>query len=218
MSYAKSFMSWASGARIVRAAALVLPLLMLAGGDVAAQPRIAYVTSWRIIGPEAEFQGSRDAEQALNRDVESWNRELEERKQAIIGLEKEIEQKRLVVSESKRQELERDRTQKAGEYERRAKEVYGEGGLIEKRNLELTRAILDKVKEAVTLIAREEGYDFVFDASDANLVWANKDYDITDRVLAKLAEGLPAAAGTPAPGSTPAPPPQTPPPTTPPPR
>jgi outer membrane protein len=164
-------------------------------GAALAQARIAYVTSWRIIGPEAEYQGSRDAEQALNRDIESWNRELEEKKKQIIDLEKEIEQKRLLVSETKRQELEQQRTQVAGDYERRVKEVYGEGGLVDKRNYELTKAILEKVKEAVSLIAREEGYDFVLDASDANLVWANKDFDITDRVLAKMAEALPAPPG-----------------------
>jgi outer membrane protein len=182
------------GGRSLVAAAIFL-LLLSAGTAFGQGLRIAYLTSWRIIGPEAEFQGSRDAEQALNRDVESWNRELEERKQAILALEREIEQKRLVVSESKRQELEEQRSQKAGEYERRAKEVYGDGGLIEKRNLELTKGILDKVKEAVNVIAREEGYDFVFDASDANLVWANKIYDITDQVLAKLAEGVVAPPG-----------------------
>jgi len=184
----------------------LLLLAILAPGRVMAQPRIAYVTSWRIIGPEAEFQGSKDAEQALNRDVESWNRELEEKKQGIIALEKEIEQKRLLISDSKRQELDQKRTQMAGEYERRVKEVYGDGGLVERRNFELTKSILDKVKEAVSQIAREDGYDFVFDASDANLVWANKQFDITERVLTKMAE-LAGATG----GAAAAPPPTTPP-------
>ena len=178
-------------ARLLAALFLLVVAFGLRPGAALAQARIAYVTSWRIIGPEAEYQGSRDAEQALNRDIESWNRELEEKKKQIIDLEKEIEQKRLLVSETKRQELEQQRTQVAGEYERRVKEVYGDGGLVDKRNYELTKAILEKVKEAVSLIAREEGYDFVLDASDANLVWANKDFDITDRVLAKMAEGLP---------------------------
>ena len=181
----------------------LLVMAILSPERVTAQPRIAYVTSWRIIGPEAEFQGSKDAEQALNRDVESWNRELEEKKQGIIALEKEIEQKRLLISDSKRQELEQKRTQMAGEYERRVKEVYGDGGLVERRNFELTKSILDKVKEAVSAIAREDGYDFVFDASDANLVWANKQFDITERVLAKMAE-LAGATGT---GAAAAPPP-----------
>ena len=180
----------------------LLALALLSPALVLAQPRIAYVTSWRIIGPEAEFQGSKDAEQALNRDVESWNRELEEKKQAIIALEKEIEQKRLLISDSKRQELDQKRTQMAGEYERRVKEVYGDGGLVERRNFELTKSILDKVKEAVSAIAREDGYDFVFDASDANLVWANKQFDITERVLTKMAE----LAGTTGTGATTAPP------------
>jgi outer membrane protein len=181
----------------------LLVMAILSPALVSAQPRIAYVTSWRIIGPEAEFQGSKDAEQALNRDVESWNRELEEKKQGIIALEKEIEQKRLLISDSKRQELEQKRTQMAGEYERRVKEVYGDGGLVERRNFELTKSILDKVKEAVSAIAREDGYDFVFDASDANLVWANKQFDITERVLAMMAE-LAGATGT---GAAAAPPP-----------
>ncbi len=194
-------------------AALLLALVIsgLTAGGAMAQARIAYVASWRIIGPEAEYQGSRDAEQALNRDVESWNRELEDKKREIVDLEQEIEQKRLLISESKRQELEQRRTQLAGEFERRVKEVFGEGGLVDRRNYELTRAILDKVKEAVSIIAREEGYDFVFDASDANLVWANRDYDITDRVLAKMAEGLPVATGSQPQQQQQQPPPQQPP-------
>ena len=73
----------------------------LSPGVASAQLRIAYVTSWRIIGPEAEYQGSRDAEQALNRDVESWNRELEDKKQEIVGIEKEIEQKQFPLLSSK---------------------------------------------------------------------------------------------------------------------
>jgi outer membrane protein len=190
---------------------LLLLWAALLPSSAIAQPRIAYVTSWRIIGPDAEFQGSKDAEQALNRDVESWNRELEEKKQGIVALEKEIEQKRLLISDSKRQEMEQKRSQMAGEYERRVKEVYGDGGLVERRNFELTKSILDKVKEAVTVIAREDGYDFVFDASDANLVWANKQFDITERVLAKMAElaGAP-AGGAATPGSNTPPPPSNP--------
>ena len=97
------------------------------------------------------------------------------------------------------------RTQMAGEYERRVKEIYGDGGLVERRNFELTKSILDKVKEAVSAIAREDGYDFVFDASDANLVWANKQFDITERVLAKMAE-LAGATGTGAAAAPPTPP------------
>ncbi len=174
--------------------AILAAALVLAPRDSSAQ-RIAYLSTWRIIGPEAEYQGSRDAEQSLNRDIEGWNRDLEEKKQEILALEQEIEQKRLLISETKRQELEQKRTQLAGDYERRVKEVYGEGGLIDRKNFELTKSILDKVKEAVSIIARDEGYDFVFDASDANLVWANKDFDITDRVLTKMAEGLPTQPG-----------------------
>jgi outer membrane protein len=166
----------------------VLVLAGLFAGSAAAQGRIAYVTSWRIIGPNAEYGGSREAEQALGRDIESWNRDIKEMEDEVRDLEKEIEQKRLIISESKRQELEQRRSQRVGEYDRRVKEIYGEGGLIERRNYELTKPILDKVKEAVSFIARQEGYDFVFDASDANLVWANKDFDITDQVLARMEE------------------------------
>jgi outer membrane protein len=187
------------------AAVLALLLLGVYTGSASAQARIAYVASWRIIGPNAEYRGSREAEQALNRDIESWNREIQEREEEVRALDREIEQKRLILSESKRQELEQERTQKVGEYDRRVKEIYGEGGLIERRNFELTKPILDTVKEAVSFVARQEGYDFVFDASDANLIWANKDYDITDRVLARMEElsgTLPGAA----PGATGAPP------------
>lgn len=163
-------------------------LALSAAGASAQDVRIAYMTSWKIIGPESQFQPARDAQAALNRDIESWNRELGELQQQIVEKEEEIQRKRLVMTESQLREREQEIFQMKGELERRTREIWDQGGLIEKRNAELMQPIYDKMVEAIERVAQEQGYSFVFEASDGNLVWAESTYDITDDVLQVLSE------------------------------
>jgi Skp family chaperone for outer membrane proteins len=46
--------------------------------------------------------------------------------------------------------------------------------------------VLDKINAAIQKVSQESGYDFVFDASSANIVFALPEYDITDRVIDEL--------------------------------
>jgi outer membrane protein len=161
---------------------------LTAGDGVAQEFRIAYITSWKIIGPEATFQPSRDAQSALQRDIESWNRELQDLQNAILEQEQEIQRQRLVMTESQLREKEQEVFQKKAEFERRTREIWDQGGLIERRNQELMQPIYEKMVEAIERVAQEQGYAFVFEASDGNLVWADRSYDITEDVLQVLGE------------------------------
>ncbi len=168
--------------------AVLVCLVLLTGSAAAQDYRIAYITSWKIIGPESSFKPSRDAQSALQRDIESWNRELDDLRRAIISQEEEIQRQRLVMTESQLQEKQQLLFEKNGELERRTREIWDQSGLIERRNAELMQPILDKMVEAIERVAQEQGYSFVFEAGDGNLVWANRDFDITEDVLVVLGE------------------------------
>ncbi len=64
--------------------------------------------------------------------------------------------------------------------------IWGPGGLVAQRNEELLRAVVDKIQKAARKIAAEEGYDFVFDASEGNIIYADRAYDLTQHVLDAL--------------------------------
>jgi Skp family chaperone for outer membrane proteins len=70
--------------------------------------------------------------------------------------------------------------------ERFRRETWGEGGRLYARNLELSRPVLDKINAAIQKVSQDDGYDFVFDASSANIVYTLPQYDITDRIIDEL--------------------------------
>ena len=63
------------------------------------------------------------------------------------------------------------------------KEIWGDGGKLYNRNLELSKPVLDKINQAIEKVSKEDNYDFVFDAASANIVFALPEHDITDKVL-----------------------------------
>ena len=102
--------------------------------------------------------------------------------------EEEIKRQRLVMTESQLREKEQQLFQLKADFERRTREIWDQGGLIERRNTELMQPIYEKMVEAIERVAQEQGYSFVFEAGDGNLVWADRDFDITDDVVQVLSE------------------------------
>ncbi len=57
---------------------------------------------------------------------------------------------------------------------------------ITKKKEELYRPILDKADKAIKAVAKEKGYDYIFDASGGTLLYANDSDNILPLVKAKL--------------------------------
>jgi outer membrane protein len=54
---------------------------------------------------------------------------------------------------------------------------------LAEKELELTKAIFEKMKAILERIGREEGYDMIFDQSEAGLVWAPDHLNLTDKLI-----------------------------------
>jgi outer membrane protein len=57
--------------------------------------------------------------------------------------------------------------------------------IMERRD-ELLQPILDRVNTAIEEISKEMGFDYIIDLSSGTLLYADEQYDITDKVRAKL--------------------------------
>ena len=62
----------------------------------------------------------------------------------------------------------------------------GPEGELERRNEELLRPIINEVQTLLAQLAVEEGYDFILDAADNNILYADPDLDITALVVDRL--------------------------------
>ncbi|MFZ5434262.1 MAG: OmpH family outer membrane protein [Calditrichota bacterium] len=164
----------------------VVILLMLGlgvSGAVAKELRLAYVDSDRILESSDDFRQIRTKLQEEERQYVSQASALEE---AVRAMAEELQAQSLMLSAEARQERQTRFEQKQKELDDFRREVWGENGKLFARNMELSKPLLDKINQAIQKVSEEYGYDFVFDAASANIVYALPEYDITEKVLEQL--------------------------------
>ncbi len=160
-------------------------LLVLAVPQVYAQfdLKIGYIDSQRIF---AEYRQTQDAERLYKKEVETWKAKAAAMEQEIVKLQDELRAQSLMLSEEKQREKKLVYDKKVEDYQRFMADTFGESGIVAKRNQELTQPIVEKINRILEKLAEAEGYGVVFDIASANIVYAKKDFDLTDRVLEEL--------------------------------
>lgn len=167
----------------------LLALVILAALPGAISPlwardiKIGYIDSERIL---AEFEDSKEAQGKLAEENREWDTQAGSMRQQIADMEAELEQQSLLLSDEKKAERWEELQALYLRLQQFQQEIWGQNGRLFQRNLELTRPVVEKINVAIAKIGDEEGYDFVFDASQGNIVHAKEQYDLTDRVLELL--------------------------------
>lgn len=162
-----------------------LALLAFCGWSATAlaQEKIVFIDSYRI---RAEYKEFLDASAQFNKEVEAWNAEVEAGQRAIDSLETTLAKQALILSEAKRKERENEIETRKAAWQKTANDIFGPEGRAEKRNLELTKPLFDKINAVLEKIALQEGYALILDSVNGNLAYARKELDITSRVLEEL--------------------------------
>lgn len=145
--------------------------------------KIAYIRSADIM---SRYQEVRAATETLNRDVQAWNEEAQSRRRELDLLEAELSAQAPMLSDQVRREKEQDYQRKLNEYDQYVQSVWGPGGLVAQRNEELLSEIVERIQAVARRLAAEEEYDFILDASDGNIIYADREYDLTDKVIEEL--------------------------------
>ena len=133
--------------------------------------------------------------------------ELDEVRQVYIELEKEqrkieveyqslqfeldslfrsYEQQKMLMSEERRQKTENTIQSKQAELERFQIEKVGPQGEIYKIQERLMAPIYEKMDNAVSKVGAEKGYDYIFNVSSGQIVYALPQYDVTEKVIEVL--------------------------------
>jgi outer membrane protein len=160
-----------------------LLLAALTTGAQADELRIVFVNSEVIL---QQYKAVESVVETFNRDVQGWNEEALRQKNALEEMQREFESQSLMLSEERRHEKELDYQRRLGEYEKFVQSIWGPDGLVEQRNEELLRPIINKVQALLAKLAVEEEYDFILDAADNNILYADPEFDITADVIGML--------------------------------
>ena len=164
--------------------AAVLACVSLAG----AQQRIAFVNSSKIFQelPAAQDAQKRidgigkpmqDSLEAMKKDLQDKYAEYQKKESLYNDATKKSEQQKLVEAQQAIQEYQVTRFGQEGELARQSEKIIG--------------PIRDRIKTAITAVAKELKYNFVFDKTEQIqiLLYGDPKDDITYKVIDKLRRG-----------------------------
>jgi outer membrane protein len=163
---------------------LVMFLLLLCTITTRAQMKIAYFNSDAIM---KQLPDAQDAQKQLDQFVADWQQELNKMQDEWKKKFDEYDKRKLIMTEQRRADAERelrDMDQKIVDFRT---QKFGQNGELFNKQNELMKPVQDRVFKAVQDVAREDGYDYVFDKSgDILLMYANEKYDLTQKIFTKL--------------------------------
>src|SRR3990172_1853050 len=145
--------------------------------------KIGYINSVRV---RDEFKEFADAQAKFDQEVVEQQKLDQAKRMQLDSLIKAFESQSLLLSEAKKKEKQAEIEVKKEEYRKFFEETFGPDGVLERKNAELTKPLLDKINAVLEKIAVHESSAYIFDAVTANIAYAKPQYDLTDRVLQEL--------------------------------
>jgi outer membrane protein len=128
-----------------------------------------------------------EAKERLDKMAERWTKEIEERYEAIKIKKASFDREEVLLpkEEKEKRKTEIDKLEK-DVIDLQTQHFGSDGDYFQKRQ-ELVKPIQDRVFTAMKKVAKREGYSFVFDKSNqSNLVYAEKEFDMSDSVLEEM--------------------------------
>jgi outer membrane protein len=164
---------------------LLTALLVMVASTVSAQMlKIGFINDDKI---KDNYKPWQRVQEEWNVQQKAWNDEANSRQQELQEMLDEYDKQKLILSEEKRKEREAAIRAKQESLDAFTRQVFGPNGTAERKQIELLEPLINKINEAIKMVAEEEGYDVIFTLR-SNLGYIKEDYDITDKVLAKLEE------------------------------
>jgi outer membrane protein len=164
----------------------ILVLLLGLAAFVSAELKIGYINSEKIL---MEYQGTKEAEEKLKKEVAKVEQEATERKKKMEEMREQLDKQSLLLSAERKKELEDNLQKEWIDYQKFLQENAGPEGSVAKKNQELFQPIIEQVNKILEVVAKNENYDFIFDARGGTLVWAKSAYDLTEKVIQALKSG-----------------------------
>ena len=183
-------------AGIARATLLALGVLIFGAvaADAQAGVKIGYIKSQTIL---ANAPGRAAAESQFEREMTTYRAQVQRMGDSLNALIAAYNKDEVSLSPQAKETRQKDIRTKEEEYQRRTQELQQQ---VRQREAELVRPIMEQINKVIDELRAEEGYTMIFDAENQAgvVVAADKNLDLTDKVLARLrAAGPPAAASRP---------------------
>lgn len=175
---------------------LLLALLVVLPPAMAKDLRLGVINSEQVLSNYSEYQTSM---RALREEKGDWDRQIIAREAEIEAEVGDFRLQENTLSPVSRSERRSNIDRKIAQLDEFRSEIYAEpNGRFFRRNKELMEPLVNKVNDAIRVVAEEEGYDMILDNSMPIIVYVREesiDINLNQKVLEKLQGGAGAAKG-----------------------
>jgi outer membrane protein len=156
---------------------LALAFPMLFAGAAQADVKIGYIDMQKAI---QETAAGKKAKKELETEFNKKKKDLEKREADIKKKHADFEKRSMAMNEDARNKLQQEIRTEMGKYQETAAKAQME---IQKRERDLTQPIVNKLRSIIDDIAKKEGYTVILEKAENSVMWAQKDIDLTDKVI-----------------------------------
>lgn len=154
-----------------------LASLMMTSVVFAAESKVGYVDMQKAI---QSTTAGKKAKESLDAEFQKRKGTLDKSKADIEKMGQDLEKKKSVLSEEVLGKKQMELQEEMMKFQKKV----GENQLdLQKKEEELLKPILTKMKAVVEKVASEKGYTMVLEAKGQNVLYAQKDADLTDDVV-----------------------------------
>ncbi len=159
-------------------------ILFIGAGSGVSQTKVGYIDSKRIIDG---MQESVDAKQRLDNLVSQWQSELRALQDTLKNLKEDYEKKKLILTDQLKLQKENEIKEAENSVSNFRAQKFGENGEYFTAQTDFMKPVYDRIFKAIETVAKEGGYDYVFDRNaDILLLYVNENYDLTAKVIREM--------------------------------
>jgi outer membrane protein len=150
-----------------------------------AQSRIAFVDGTKLLKKMPE---TADVESRLQQLIDTWNREANDMQTELDRKKSEYDRKKLIMTDAERSAVETDVAELKKRLDTYRQGKYGTNGELFTQQATLMKPIYDKFLKAISEVATEEKFDYIFDRGDKShsMLFGNAKFDLSNAVAKKL--------------------------------
>ncbi|MGE3975526.1 MAG: OmpH family outer membrane protein [Bdellovibrionales bacterium] len=160
--------------------ALAVVALFFAQNAMSADLKIGYIDLQKAI---QDTKAGKKAKADMEKDIEKKKKELQDKEKELQKMTQDFEKKSMVLSEEIRQKKQMELQQEIMKY----RENVGKSQMeLQAKERDLTAPILEKMKKVIEKVAKDEKLAMVLEKSEHSVVWAEKELDITEKVVSNF--------------------------------
>ncbi|MCI0698263.1 OmpH family outer membrane protein [candidate division KSB1 bacterium] len=179
----KTLMTWAG--------ALLAVVILGNANPVAAQLKLGYIDSQKILEKYKEAQDAQKQLQDLNR---RWEEEAKNMQQELQTKLEELESQALLLSDERKKEKETELQNLNIRLNQFQQEKWGNQGEVFTKRAELMQPVINKINDVIKKIGTDDKYDYIFDVVNGNILHVSASQpDLTEKVLEELNKSVAAA-------------------------